>query len=247
MATNARQFTAPNDEIILASLGATLINGFAASTIVAVVKLDDLTNLKVILALGSGGNNATFYVDTNESLGYFNGIVSRHSPASMTASTGVWYLVGMTRASGTTTARFHVYNYSTDAWDHQNAIDGTQANSGVITADDGWIGQDNGSAGAGWNGAIQAMAFWNSALTDPNIETLHPSKAAWTALSPSCLWVMNQSAVSTEPPDEIGAADGTGHTGTSVTTGNPEWDDGSAAAPGPTRTFSPIPFMKRGQ
>ena len=117
----------------------------------------------------------------------------------------------------------------------------------MITADDGWIGQDNGSTGAGWNGAIQAMAYLELRALRPEHRDAASVEGGVDGALALGLWVMNQSAVSTEPPDEIGAADGTGHTGTSVTTGNPEWNDGSAAAPGPTRTFSPIPFMKRGQ
>ena len=149
-----RQFTAPNDEMILATLGATLVSGLSAGTIAAVVKLDDVTNLKVILAVGNGGKNYTFFIDGAESLGYFDSTISRHSPTGM-VTTGIWYLVAMTKAAGTVTTRFHVYNYNTDTWDHRTRpMEPPPTSARSLPTTGGRSG--NGSTGAGWNGAIQA-------------------------------------------------------------------------------------------
>jgi hypothetical protein len=224
MASVARQFTRPDSEVIIASAPTFTAGGFSVFSIAAILKTTDVTNTKVIASFSiSPGPATTFQVDPDESVAWFDNVTKRNSAASRIVS-GTWHLVCFTKATGTVTGRFHTYNYSTRTWVHENAS-GTSANSGALFNDDMYIGQDNGSAGAGWEGQIQALGVWKSELTDAQVEELAPNSLAWKIRKPDGLWLLSQPTTGSTVVDESGnLANSTGQTGTAITIGNPDFD-----------------------
>jgi hypothetical protein len=219
MAASARSFTRPDDEIIVATTP--FGGGFTAYTLAAIVKTADTTNLKVILSVSSFDPSLTFTVNADESVGVWDSVSARSSAASRIVS-GRWHLVAFTHAAGTTTGRFHIYDYTTTTWVHENA-GGTSPNTGALTDNDLWIGQDNNSGGNGWSGEIQAAAIFTTSLSDGNLEGMVSGPAAWGALSPAAFWPLDQDSTATPVKDMGGTADQTGITGTTIGTGNPDW------------------------
>ena len=61
------------------------------------------------------------------------------SPTAYTQTT--WLLIVITRASGTTTLRYHVFNYAAGTWSHENSISATANDPyNVTTAEFGrWV------------------------------------------------------------------------------------------------------------
>lgn len=213
----ARHFNGTSDDINF-SVGS--VGAFGVSTIAAIVTVTPNAAYKVIF---SGGAQWQFGLAVDESLNVFNGTADSEGTTILVADE--WYLVGATKATGTVAPRFHIYRYSTGAWVHENG--GTNlANSSVATTNT-FIGSDNGGA-LFWPGRVQAVAYWTSVISDGNFETMETGKAAWSALSPAALWVLNQGSVATAVADEIGAADQTAISGTVASVaGCPDWDDGS--------------------
>ena len=228
MAANARQFASASNHKITLATGS--IGAFGSSTFAAIVKIDDITATKAILSAGTDPNSWSVFVESDESIGFWNGSGVSNSAASQ-VTTGVWYLVACTKVTGAQLPRFHVYNYTTPGWFHGNG-NNTRTDSPAPTT--AWIGADvAGGTSNDFNGAIQACAYWTSTLSDGNLESMVATKSSWTALSPAALWVLNQDDVGTAVQDEIGGADQTAITGTTVVTGNPDWDDEVVVWPDP--------------
>jgi hypothetical protein len=234
----ARQFTRPDDEVIT-SLGNV---SFGATSVAAMVKTTDVTNTKVVISAGATGEAWTFQVDPDESVAFFTvagGGVKRNSAVSRIVS-GRWHLIAYTKASGTVTPRFHIYDYTTRLWVHENG-GGTQADLGGPPSIPAtiWLAQDNASAGAGWSGQIQIEAYWNRELSDADCEALTDTRLAWDASTPAALWPLTQQTTATNVTDTTGGgANQTTLTGTSVVIGNPDFDNQ------PPKTFAPVPLMK---
>jgi hypothetical protein len=112
-----------------------------------------------------------------------------------------WRLAVVTKAGGTATPRFHVYDFATDDWEHDdasNAIgDGGSVPGGVIR-----IGSWN--SGHEFAGDYAAAGLWASALTDEQVERLAGSYEAWLALEPAGMWIFNQPELDRPVLDETG-------------------------------------------
>lgn len=80
-----------------------------------------------------------------------------------------WFILAMTKATGTTTPRFHHYRWSTNTWTHGNGS-GTNANPSASTSFR--IGTDINDESAG--GALAAAMLLNGeVMTDGECERLH--------------------------------------------------------------------------
>jgi hypothetical protein len=80
----------------------------------------------IVKSAGVGGSNDIImhntswdlYRHTGGTFRWWNGSAEHVGPS---LSDGVWYLVSMTKASGTVAPRFHVYNYNTATWTHADS------------------------------------------------------------------------------------------------------------------------------
>lgn len=131
-------------------------------------------------------NELSFFVPTNPD----------RATATTFTSTTTWYLILFTKATGTATPRAHIYNYSTNAWTHEN-FDGTLTNwtsigaSGTIRFGE-WEDVDD------FQGDLACAGIWSGiAFTDAKCEAmgLQFDLMSWFASTPSALWLFDQQAV----------------------------------------------------
>ena len=147
-----------------------------------------------------------------------------------------WYILTATKATGTVTPRFHVYNYSTGAWTH-SAGSTTSAN---ITTTALCLGSADTSGW--WPGNILVAAAWNTDFSDGAVEALnlHVGLPQWVASSPQEGWRLDtMSAI--QSFGVVGTADEASRVGTTLDTGDAPsgWADVAQAS----RFFQPIPFL----
>jgi hypothetical protein len=124
-----------------------------------------------------------------------------------------WNLACVTKPTGTATARFHVYRYSTTSWTHSAGEGGNLAALPAVTG--ARVGLDG--FGNIYKGLIACAGAWKSTeLSDANVETLEDDIANWTSLSPTSLWLLDQASTATDVPDRVGTSPQSSVTGTSV-------------------------------
>ncbi len=146
-------------------------------------------------------------------LGYYN----THLGVTQETTTSIsgWQIFAETKATGATTPRAHVCTLTSRAWVHADMAgsgnDGDAAN--------GWYIGAHVSFGDFFNGPIYLVAYWNTVLSDVQLETI-TSVATLRALSPTGLWILDQADVGTAVVEVNGSgADQTAISGTTVTTG----------------------------
>lgn len=230
MPSVARHFDWTASEKVACSLGS--VGVFGPGTAAAIIKIDDLTATKVMLGAGTADPNSwAFYVDTDESINFWNGSGAATTGASA-VTTGNWYLVALTKASGSVAARFHIYNYSTRAWSHADAA--AIANSGT-PATTIWVGGDvGGGVNNCFGGDMQVAGYWNTALTDDQVEALANDTLAWARAKPTAWWTLSQPVVTDALVDVSGGgANESSRTGTLVSVGNPNFDQPPMVVPVP--------------
>lgn len=115
----------------------------------------------------------------NTTLATYNGSTERNAAPTMLLLYNEWYLIGLSKASGTTTPRYHLYRYSTDEWEHGN-FDGTMANYPAPSGGVEWAS----AGGESWIGNLLVGAMWDSELADATFETLAFEKPAWITAAP---------------------------------------------------------------
>jgi hypothetical protein len=108
----------------------------------------------------------------------YDGTNERFADPTIPLNQDEWYLIGISKAAGTVTPRYHVYRYSTSEWEHGN-FGGTIANFGAPTTIV-WA-QDSGQS---WVGNMLIGAVWDSDLADATFETLELDKASWYTAAP---------------------------------------------------------------
>lgn len=100
-------------------------------------------------------------------------------------STGVNYLLAVTKATGTATGRVHMYVFSTNTWTHA-ALSGTSVDSAANTALTLGAADASGSTSFGLNGDMFAVAAWSGyAMSDQEVEQL--ARPDWGRSNPS-MW-----------------------------------------------------------
>jgi hypothetical protein len=150
------------------------------------------------------------------------------------------YLTLFTKNAGTSEVRSHTYNYETDTWSHANHGSlGTGANApaqapfqmgrwdGVDEYLDGWL-----AVAAIW---VDTMPWATDGSGDAAIEAagLEVDYQNWIDAGPAHAWRFNQDSVATPVVDDVGSADQTSISGTSVDTTQvpPGFDFSFVAAP----------------
>jgi hypothetical protein len=146
-----------------------------------------------------------------------------------------WLLVAVTKTTGTTTPRWHRYTYSSTTWDHQDDSSSIANAATPQATSEVYIGTYDPTTDL-FNGEIAVVGFWNStALSDGQLEGLTDDIAAWEALSPASLWLLNQSDVATTVEDRTGTSDESGRVGTTATAvSDLAFDVGGGAPVSPT-------------
>lgn len=225
-----RHFTSASNELITTGIGS-LSFAFGPGTIAAVVRIVSFTASNTVIDVGNSSTvRYIFYIETTGARLRLN--------CDAGASTGVtaltankWYLVAASKATGTVAPRFHIYDYATGGWVHENAS-GTLANSTAPTTK-ATIGNSL-DATIPTNGDIEIVGVWSSVLSDTQIETLPFRVKPWfAAAQPSGLWTFDQALVSVPIVDYAGLrANQTGITGTTQATGPfPNWNFGFDMGP----------------
>lgn len=127
------------------------------------------------------------------------GTVSPSSNIAVPSDT--WVLGAWTKASGTATLRFHLYDYSTGSWTRGNSSstrdDPAEAASGVTL---GGITAHSQSLG----GNLAVAGQWARNLSDAELDRLPYSLQAWHATGPAALWLLDQAATTTAVRDLTG-------------------------------------------
>lgn len=151
-----------------------------------------------------------------------------------TAADG-WTLLVFTKANGVATPRVHKYHYDAPGWSHAD-MSGTLPDSTDNPITEWQVGKFNNVSDF-FEGQIGAMAVWDVALSDGNVETLNPNLGAWMDLNPVMCCPFNQASTATPVTDITGnGADQTAITGTTVSASEPTgWSystgvDGTGAA-----------------
>lgn len=211
-----RSFNGTSDEIQLDATDWTVVN---ALTFAAIVKHDGATGWCWALSLEGGVGDGEAAVGLNNSAARKMGLWINGGGTSGTTEilANRWYLLVATKADGAgVTPRFHIYDFSTGKWVHEN---GTSTVSDVAALDADrkvWIGTYDG-ASEWWDGDIAVVGAWKStALTDWQVEQLAQDLSAWTQLGAEHLWVLDQTSVSQAVQDRQGSSDQTAISGTSV-------------------------------
>lgn len=138
--------------------------------------------------------------------------------ATDTWTTGIWYLTGLTKASGSSTVRCHTYRYDTTTWTHTNYGNVSNGTNGSATElRTGWT-----SGADRLDGKMAACAVWTSVLTDLQIESLTARMSDWLALSPAWAVQFNQTNVAQNVLDLTnGGGNQSSLSGTSVSADEP--------------------------
>lgn len=215
-----RTFDGSNDRITVA-IGS--IGAFGGTTIAMIMRK---------LTTSSG---IAFYAGTTTiSSGRWNLQFSTNTPVLQCAASSLlapsitvppaegWALVAVSKASGTSPARFHEFDFGTEIWTHETTVSSI-ANSGSPSTS-GFFGASP-SGGSNLAMDLRIAAFWNTILSDANVETLVTSEDAWAELSPTALWPFTQASPATALQDIVGASDQTAITETSVTDTEVPWTD----------------------
>jgi hypothetical protein len=141
-----------------------------------------------------------------------NGSFSPSSSIPLTA--GASCLAAISKTSGLTAPRFHLYDYSSDSWVRGNGSSTTSGGSNAVT---GLIAGCRADATGFYSGDIGAGAVYAAALSDDQLSTLPYSFSAWLNLSPAAMLLFDQSNASQAVIDLSGnGANQNAITGTTV-------------------------------
>lgn len=120
--------------------------------------------------------------------------------ATDTIAASTWYLLGITKAAGSSQVRTHFYSYTSGLWTHTNW--GALSDSASGPVNNMRIGWFSGTDML--TGKIAAMALYNKVLTDLEIEALTTSFDDWLGKSPIWAVKLNQAATTTAVFDQSG-------------------------------------------
>lgn len=157
---------------------------------------------------------------------FLNGSWSADRSITYELAINTWYIVLITKATGTQTPRLHAgkWNGSAFEWTHEN-YSGTETNPPSQAGGSIVIGASKGTTEF-LNADYAAVIEWPSTvLSDAECEALGTQadlKTGWKEYkSPAGLITFEQTSVSEEVQDIIGAADQTERTGTEVISEEP--------------------------
>lgn len=217
MATG-RTFDGTDDRITLAPGACT--TAFGPATVVAIIKRNSTVDNEIIGGFdGAGATDFTWIMGLDDNAAgndlylFIPDVGSVLAPTIAVPNSDNWVLIAITKASGTVAPRFHEYVYDTDTWTHENGA--SNIANGPATSNRLQLGE----VGDFFGGDLLICGFWTSVLSDVAIETLKDSLSAWEALTPTGLWLLNQTNVADDVLDLTGGgANETAITGTTVGT-----------------------------
>jgi hypothetical protein len=226
--SNVRSWTAQANEGITTSLGQCNYD-FAPATLAAIIRPQDLTTYRTLVGAGVDGAGRWLWqsnlgaADHRMMLVCDTATVSR-SQSAVAGVVNKWYIVAVSLATTGDYPRFHIINLTdSGAWLHEAGAE-TMTATGVPTTRVR-LGQAQDQSDP-FYGDIAAIAAWNTALSDANVETLTSGIYG----SPRALWILNQASTITAVTDATGnGANQTALSGTSVVDSGfalPDWSVG---------------------
>lgn len=205
-------------------------------SIALIFKLDSVTGDKDLFIAKTAGDAATVW-GVNQSGGQVFYTIGAPFVGGGTVLPNTWYLLGITKAPGSSQVREHLCNMETDAWTH--------VNRGVLNDTAGPIDHIYfGRAFGAYMGGYAALAAaGNEILDDAAWEAIRPGLAQWLAAGFDALWKFNDTPVD----DLVGNADQIAIQGTSVDLNvePPNFSYDLAPEP-PTPTPTPTPASADG-
>lgn len=243
-----REFNGTSDNL-LQGLGAA--TGMTFGTAAMLVKFNTVTSFRSLFQL----NDSTYTFQwtpldmTNfSSIQMYAGV---GSDSGFIASTGIWYLILTRKATGTSTPRYSIFNYTSSSWSHANFTGGAIGN-GTAPGAGGRTGFSFQGTQDFFGGRIAAKAAWSNAMPwtadaagDSAIVAagLHAAASSWLPSSPSAFWLYNQASTATAVTDVASGGAGTqiSITGTTVINGDDPPGFSFALA---TATKSPQPISQ---
>lgn len=223
----ARHFTTASSENITLGLG-NLGFTFGPGTVAAVIRLASSgVTAKEILAVGDPAATTatlmTFFVNSGDRPGIFISSVSDVTTAKVLVASR-WYLVAISKATGSVAPVSHTYDYVTGGWVHENCLS-VAANMTLINSVKLGCYFSSGTGKEFFNGDIAAAAVWDINMSNAQAETLpnDVSLAGWNGLGGlRAMWLLDQNDVTTTVTDLTGGgANETARTGTTVVTDTP--------------------------
>jgi hypothetical protein len=200
----ARAFDGTDDEV-RCSIGG--VSGFTFGTLAVIVRRGATAAWHSLIGLNnsSGLVQASLEFNDTDFLCWANQSVSPRTTTTF-VSTTTWYCIIVTKATGTVSPRFHWYNYTTNAWTHQDPFSAsTAANAGSLSGGTVRFGEWEDTDD--FTGDIALGAAWSGVtFTDAQLEAmgLPFSLSNWHAAAPSGLWILDQSATGQKVVDLTG-------------------------------------------
>jgi hypothetical protein len=148
---------------------------------VAIVNAADVADWRALYA----PDGATFFLTSGGAHMRLEENGTNTDSPTIVVATGEWVLIGITKASGTATPRFHYYRFSTNAWSHENASGSTAAVN--HTGPSIYLGGAPATYSNFWNGEIEVFGHWKRVLSDAEIENLPFTLQGWYSAKPDIL------------------------------------------------------------
>ena len=213
----ARLFTVAGSDKITLSLGA-LGFAFGPGSMAFIFRLTNLSQTQVVFSAGAT-NTVGYRLQATTGTGIINVVLAGGAVSTTALTSGKWYCVGYSKATGTATARFHIYDYAAGTWVHENAS-ATQANSSVPVTRAAFGSIQ--AVGSPLAGDIAMGGVWNVVLSDSQFEPLAYDLNGWFApAQPKGLWLIDQDATTQNVIDQSGnGANQSGLTATALSTGS---------------------------
>lgn len=235
-----REFNGTTDDFVCATGAA---SGMTYGTCAALIKFTTTAAFQQLSGLHDSGG--TFLAEPLGlvDFGQFT-MWNTSDSTAVDASTGVWYLAVVRKATGTATPRFSVYNYTAGAWTH--AAGSATLTDWTAPGTTGTIRCSFQGTADFFAGRIAARALWANTLpwtADTTGDTaivssgLKDAASNWATRNPSAFWLFNQTSTGTAVSDvsTTGTANQTSLTGTTAINGDdpPGFDFTLTAAPPP--------------
>lgn len=240
-----RQFDGVDDRITVAigSLNFAFGSG-SGSTMAFIVRRLGSTGTRTIFHAGTATGSSKYSLEATNGVAPLAriGLGNVSPPTIQLSLNDDLEIIAVSKATGTVVTRWHHFDFGTGVWTHENSS-GTAGNSGT-PATSAFFGA--GPSAQFWDGDLAGGAVWTVILSDAEVEALSVSWASWLSVAPVARWLFDQASVATPLPDDVGAADETAITGTSVVTEDIPWT-GLVFSLGPvteTGTVLPLAYTK---
>lgn len=211
------------------------LGSFQFGTMVALARRTDNNNWHgIVTTIQAGGGSNEVYLDiapsSHASAGAIwssYGSIDNSGTLKFLAADG-WCIVGVSKATGSQTPRYHKYVVSSATWTHQ-AGGGAIADGLATTTGTEMIGNVGGDF---FTGDIAAVALFNRVLADQEIESLAGSWETWLSYQPVGAWLLDSDTAVNLIDWTGGGANQSAVTGTSVQAASvPAWNQSDGGWP----------------